>query len=114
MINMEALHHHPDQWSEPSRWVPERFDAGSEWFKKPDGKPRHPMAFGPFLGGQRICLGKSLAELMTRFTIPLMMWHYEFSLVDEKIKQNKPLMNVSGTEVCEIIMRKTTRNPLSI
>ena len=111
-INMEAIHHNLDQWKEPARWVPDRFDPTSPWFKKPDGKPRHPMAFGPFLGGQRICLGKSLAELMARFTIPLMMWHYEFSHVDQKQKENKPLMNISGMKDCQILMHKKKRNAL--
>jgi cytochrome P450 len=51
LINMEALHHDPDQWREPSIFCPDRFDPESPWFKKPDGGNRHPMAFSPFLGG---------------------------------------------------------------
>ncbi len=41
-ILFEAIHHDPNQWREPSCFVPERFDTQSVWSLKPDGKPRNP------------------------------------------------------------------------
>jgi cytochrome P450 len=47
-------------------FIPERFDSSSEIAKTPSGAKRHPMSFGPFLGGKRVCLGKTFAELMIK------------------------------------------------
>ena len=43
-------------------FIPERWNPSSEYYLTPTGKKRHPMSFGPFGGGKRICLGKTLAE----------------------------------------------------
>lgn len=77
------MSHHPEQWQDPDRFIPERFNPESPYFKRPDGGVRHALALQPFLGGQRICLGKTFAELMVRFTISIMLWHYEFRLNDQ-------------------------------
>jgi cytochrome P450 len=63
-VAIDVIHHHPDHWQKPSQFLPERFDPNSELYKRPDGGHRHPMAFTPFLGGQRVCLGKTFAEKM--------------------------------------------------
>lgn len=52
----------PEQWGEPEKYIPERFDPASPYFLTPSGKRRHPMSYGPFLGGKRVCLGKTFAE----------------------------------------------------
>lgn len=105
---MDSLHHDPDQWIKHDDYIPERFDPESPYFKRPDGGPRHPMAFGPFLGGQRVCLGKTFAELMVRYTISILMWHYDF-----KPKENThPHMNIMGLIKPDIRCTKTLRNPL--
>ncbi len=84
MIGMEAMHHDPNQWKEPSKFVPERFDPKFvDWYLTPSGKPRNPMTFGPFLGGKRVCLGKTFAETVTRFTIPILFYHFDFDFQDE-------------------------------
>ena len=55
-------HVNSKEWIEPSKYVPERFDPDSKWSLTPSGNKRHPMSFTPFLGGKRICLGKTFAE----------------------------------------------------
>ena len=42
--------------------MPERFDAESPWSLTPSGGKRNPHSFIPFLGGKRICVGKTFAE----------------------------------------------------
>jgi len=84
-INFEAIHHDPSQWLEPEKFVPERFDAkakDNKWALTPEGKSRNPMAFTPFMGGKRICLGKTFAEVNTRITLPLLYHHLEFEFMD--------------------------------
>jgi len=70
-ININALHHNPNEWISPEKYIPERFDPDSEYYLTPSGKKRHPMSFGPFLGGKRICLGKTFAENIAKCVIPI-------------------------------------------
>ena len=50
-IAIDYMHRDNHQWQKPDEFIPERFDPESKYFKRPDGGPRHPLAFGPFLGG---------------------------------------------------------------
>ena len=81
----EAIHHDPVQWPEPKRYEPKRFDTklkDNRWTLTADGKPRSPLAFTPFMGGKRVCLGKTFAEVTVRFTIPLLFHSFDFEFVD--------------------------------
>ena len=48
------------------------------------------MAFGPFLGGKRICLGKTFVETMSKIIGPTIIGHFDFEFVDEIHKTKKP------------------------
>ena len=76
-IFVNEIHDDPQQWREPKQFNPERFNRESEWYLTPDGKQRDPLSFCPFMGGKRVCLGKTLAETVIRFTIPLIFYHLE-------------------------------------
>ena len=90
LFNIEALHHDPDEWISPEKFLPDRFDPKSYLYNRPDGKPRHRFSFCPFGGGKRVCLGKTLAEAITVITIPLLMYHFEFRFIDPEQERNKP------------------------
>jgi cytochrome P450 len=49
-----VLHRHPDYWTHPDTFDPERFVPG-----RTDGRPR--FAYFPFGGGPRQCIGQSMA-----------------------------------------------------
>jgi cytochrome P450 len=83
MILIDGMHNNPEEWQQPDKFIPERFDPQSKFFARPDGGQRHPLSFNPFFGGQRVCLGKTFAEVMVRFTVPILLWHYDFELVDK-------------------------------
>jgi cytochrome P450 len=53
-ISPYLLHRHPEFWSEPEEFRPERF-AG------PDAEERHKFAYIPFSVGPRHCIGENLA-----------------------------------------------------
>ena len=72
-IANQRLHHNPTQWIEPKRFIPERFDPASRYFLAPDGRRRSPMSFSPFLGGKRICVGKTFAELVAKCVLPIIL-----------------------------------------
>ena len=80
----------PEHWRRPEDYLPERFDPTSELFLRPDGKKRHPMCFGPFLGGKRICLGKTFAESIGKCVVALFVSQLDFNFVDEAVRNEKP------------------------
>lgn len=77
-IDMRCLHHNPKEWIEPEKYIPDRFDPASPYFLTPCGKKRNPYSFAPFLGGQRICLGKTFAETVSKFVGPTLVYKYSF------------------------------------
>lgn len=77
-ISIGNIHSDPKEWHKPDQFIPDRFDSNSEYFKRPDGKQRHPLSFSPFTSGRRICIGKTFAEILARHTIPLIYYHYDF------------------------------------
>ena len=78
-----------NQWQKPDEFIPERFDPKSPLFLTPDGKKRHPLAFNPFLGGRRVCAGKSFAEIVMKLLTATLMSKFEFEFVNEKDKMKK-------------------------
>lgn len=82
LIDIHFLHRNPKQWIEPDKFIPERFDPKSKYFLTPDGKKRHPMVFTPFLGGKRICIGKTFAETVSKIVGPSLLWAFDFKFVE--------------------------------
>ncbi|MFO0868551.1 MAG: cytochrome P450 [Pirellulales bacterium] len=65
IISQWLAHRHPDFWSEPLRFHPDRFLGAGQGGSGPAGdtsaRPR--FAYFPFGGGPRICIGKEFALL---------------------------------------------------
>lgn len=89
-IDIISLHHNKQEWIEPERFIPDRFNPASPYFLAPSGKKRHPMSYGPFLGGKRICLGKTFAEVVGKITGSSFLNFYNFDFVEKNMYLNKP------------------------
>jgi cytochrome P450 len=50
----------------------------------PEGKKRNPFSFSPFLGGIRICLGKTFIEEVSKVTLPNILKSFDFEMEDAK------------------------------
>lgn len=68
---------HPDHFSEPQKFDPERWMGG--------GKPQEVYAFIPFGAGQRNCIGQHFALFEARIILSEFLQMYDFKL-DEEFK----------------------------
>ena len=107
---MSEMHKNPKEWQKPFEFIPERFDSNSEYFKRPDGTPRNPLAFMPFLGGKRICLGKTFAETTLKLVLPLYFYHFDFEFVNKEDKENRPHYEIGGEQIKQIPVYFITKN----
>jgi cytochrome P450 len=81
-VAMGYLCRDPNQWIKPNEFIPERFDSKSEFYLTPKGVKRNPFAFSPFLGGMRICLGKTFVESVSKVMLPVLLTKFDFELPD--------------------------------
>ncbi len=65
------------------------------------------MSFGPFLGGKRICLGKTFAENVIRLMLTMITTQFDFAFVNEEYYKRLPLNQLSGADV-EFMVRVST------
>ena len=107
-INFCFIHKDPKEWIDPEIYDPDRFDPTSKMFLRPDGKPRNPFSFCPFFGGKRICLGKTLAEFMTVFTLPMVLYHLDFEFINPEHMIKKPNYQLGTFATPQIPMRVKT------
>ena len=114
VISYESIMNDPYQWIEPEVFQPLRFDKSdpeSKWVRTEDGKPRNPLAFTPFMGGKRVCLGKTFAEVTVRFTVPLLYHFFDFEFADESFyTKPKQQYTIGGKEELDLPMKLTIRN----
>jgi cytochrome P450 len=48
------------------------------------------MSYGPFLGGKRVCIGKTLAENFAKIVIPIVISKFDFSFSNPIYYTQKP------------------------
>ena len=92
-ILIDKLCNDPDQWIEPDNFIPERFDPNSPYYLAPDGTRRNPYSFSPFLGGARICIGKTFVEVVSKLSIPTLVSHLVFEFKDDVDRDSVPFMH---------------------
>ena len=57
------------------------------------------MSYGPFLGGRRICIGKTFAESIGKTVLSIIFGQLEFEFVDQKLKIDKTPNSFLHSEV---------------
>lgn len=77
---------------------------------KPDGGKRNPFAYSPFLGGSRVCLGKTFAEITLKFVIPLWYHFFDFEFVKEEDKKERPIVMLAQTVSKVVPLTLITKN----
>jgi enediyne biosynthesis protein E7 len=77
LLPLYLLHRHPGFWSEPARFMPERFAAEQE-----GARPR--FAYMPFAAGPRHCIGETLAVYEMLMHLYKLARHYRLRYVPDK------------------------------
>lgn len=70
-ISPYALHRNPRYFPEPERFDPGRFLGPSE---------RPKLAFMPFGGGPRVCIGNAFAMMEMQLIVPMILAHFDLAL----------------------------------
>ena len=97
MIMMHGLCNDKREWIDPERFIPERFDPQSRYFLTPAGKKRNPYSFSPFLGGSRICIGKTFIEVVSKLTLPTLLSHFVFEFKEGVDRESVPFIHNNMT-----------------
>lgn len=65
------------------------------------------MSYGPFLGGKRICLGKTFAEIATKAVGPAMINAFNFEFLNKDFYVNKPSNHIMMREIEQCFVKVT-------
>jgi cytochrome P450 len=98
-VSIMAIHHDPDIYPEPGRFIPERFI----------GHTFSPFEFLPFGGGHRRCLGSGLSDFEMRIALAEIVLHWEFepAAVEHEIRHDIAMGPKNGV----LLKIRSKRNP---
>ena len=83
VISPYALHRRPDYWPEPDAFWPERFAPGAR-------TDRPKLAYLPFGGGPRICIGNSFAMMEHAIVLAAAVRHWRFEAIPGREVRTEP------------------------
>jgi cytochrome P450 len=89
IISSFGVHHDPDLWPDPEIFDPERFTEANS-------KGRNPLAFIPFLAGNRNCIGQHLAMLEATVSLAMVYRKFTFRMAYGHV----PQLSYRVTNVC--------------
>ena len=87
-LSIHGLHYNLNQWKDPAKFIPDRFNPESDYFFIPsetEKKSRSPYSFIPFSFGSRLCAGKSLATIEAKALSAYMLMKFDFEANEEQI-----------------------------
>ncbi|MFI8456428.1 cytochrome P450 [Kitasatospora sp. NPDC085464] len=73
-----VTHRHPDHWTDPERFDPDRFLPEEE-------KARHRYSWFPFGGGPRACIGQHFSMLESVLTLGVLLRDFDVEAVDRRV-----------------------------
>jgi len=87
LLSQWVTHRHPDFWSDPNRFDPERF--------RPEEIAKRPRyTYFPFGGGPRLCIGDQFAQLEARLILATVLQNYRLRLAQTNPVEPEPLITL--------------------
>jgi cytochrome P450 len=86
-ISTWAIHRNPRLWPDPERFDPERFSP-----ERSAGRPR--LAFLPFGGGQRLCIGNAFAMMEGTLVAAAVLQRFRLRAVPGHTVEPEPLVTL--------------------
>ncbi len=96
VISPYTIHRHPDYWSEPGRFNPDRFDS-----LQSQARPR--FTFIPFGAGPRLCIGESFAYFEAQLIIACIVQRFHLELENSTAVFPEPLVTLRPSS--KLLMR---------
>lgn len=90
LYNIHGIHHHKDQWIDPHKFIPERFNPESKYFKTPSGMNRNQMSFMPFSVGPRNCPGGFISNIQLKIFVIVMAMKINWTLDESGFVTKSP------------------------
>ena len=78
MMNIYAIHHDPNYWEEPNKFIPERFIHPEGHYYVPNS------SYMPFSAGRRVCMGEMLAKKELFLFLCYLIKHFKFEKVGDE------------------------------
>ena len=88
IISAYVTHRHPDLWTDPESFDPERFREATLMERPPQNLPRY--AYFPFSGGPRQCVGVNFAAMEATLVLATIAQSFELSVVPGHPIQPEP------------------------
>ncbi len=85
LLNIHALHRHPDFWEDPERFDPERFAVENV-------KTMSRQSYLPFGSGPRMCIGNHFAMMEMQLLLATLVRKFDFTLSDGHTVTGVPLI----------------------
>jgi cytochrome P450 len=104
-IDMGNLHRNPREYQQPNEYIPDRFDPSSPYYLTSAGKKRNTMSYMPFLGGKRVCLGKTFAEMSSKMAAATILNTFDFEFVNPDHKVTKPRNDFFNLKEPEVFLK---------
>ena len=76
MTSIYLTHRDKNYWPEPEQFCPERFERSQE-------QKRPPLAYVPFGGGPRNCIGAAFAQVESKVVLARLFQCFDFQLLNE-------------------------------
>jgi cytochrome P450 len=69
------------------------------------------MSFNPFLGGKRVCLGKTFADLSGKIVFAAILSLFDYEFVNPEHAVEKPSYNMSNSKDPEVFLKIKLASP---
>ena len=83
-----ALNYNSNEWQEPLKFLPERFDPENPYFLTPNGTQRNPLSLSIFSYGTRACPGQILAMLELKVLVTKLLLSIEYEVDPDQLNND--------------------------